>query len=87
MKKLAYQFKHPSWGDDWQDIESQWGHNDLEYIAHDIAESYYNDEPCDPYRFDFVVEVRQLGSDISKKFRVSAEADVNFYPREIDEQG
>ena len=82
--KYQYEFKHENWGDDWQPYESQWSPNFLEEVAHDIAQENYNYEPMDPYQFEFVVEVRLPGSELPKKFRVSAEADVNFYTREIE---
>ena len=86
MKKYLFEYKHESCGDEWQEYESKWGPDCIEDVAYELAENYYNEEPCDPYKFEFVVEVKQFGAYLSKKFRVSAEADVNFYPREIEDE-
>jgi hypothetical protein len=87
MKK-EYEFKHENWGDEWQPFEPKRSryYYDAEDVAREIGEDNYNDEPCDPYRFQFEIEVREVGSSTSKKFSVSAEADVNFYSREIEDE-
>lgn len=76
---MKYQFRHESWGDDWQDFEDKaW---DAESAAEKIAEQYWSDDPSDPHRFEFVVEIKDE-KDVITKFNVTAEASVNFYARE-----
>jgi len=75
---MKIQFKHEFWGKDWQDWPASVF--DEEMAAHDIAQSYWQDDPSDPTDFNFEIEIKS-GNGI-KKFTVTAEPDVHFYVRE-----
>ena len=79
--KYSFQFKNEYYGSDWQDYESDTYY--LDSVASEIAEDYWSQDPCDPYRFEFPIEIRRFDGE-SQKFNVTAEASVNFYAREID---
>ena len=73
-------FKHEYFGDDWQDKWSErW---DAEDVAREIAQMIYSDDPCDPYNFHVVVEIKDTQNN-ERKFKIYAEADVNFYANEV----
>lgn len=58
-----------------------WNKHTLEYVAEQIAEDFFHDDPCDPENFEVEVGVRFEG--VEKWFRITAEAEVSFYPEEL----
>lgn len=54
----------------------------LEYIAEEIAENHYSDDPCNPEDYECVVGVRW--NDITKWFKISAEMSVDFNVNETE---
>lgn len=76
---MKVQFKHEYWGEGWQDFTENVF--DEEHAAEKIAESSYRDDPCDPSNFDFTIEIKSERG--IKRFNISAQADVNFYAKEI----
>ena len=79
----TYFFKHDAWGDEWQQEMS--GAYDEEQFAEQVAEEYWSDDPTDPNRFEFKIEVKQGEFGTPKTYIVSAQADVTFYAREKKE--
>lgn len=77
----TYYFKHENYGEDWQEWTSYL--YDLSYVAEEIAEEIYNDDPGDAYDVDEEIEVKFGEADLSKKFKVSAFISVNFTANEI----
>lgn len=81
MAKETYYFKHENYGKEWQEWRD--GKFDEEYVAQQIAEENFHDDPCNPSSFEFEVEVKKGENGIPMKFLVTAEADVSFYSREV----
>lgn len=55
-----------------------------EEVATKAGENYYHDDPCNPDDFDVIVAV-QDGRGIIAKFKITAEATVDFNAEEIEE--
>lgn len=69
-------FKHESWGKEWQECPGL--HYDAEEAAYTIAENDYNDDPKEPWKFRFSVDIK--GEDGEEEhFEIIAEADIRFY--------
>lgn len=70
--------------EEWEDAskysESIWE----DYVAQDFAKYCYNQDPCDPDKFEIIVEVLNDENEI-KVFTVSAEADIDFYAEELED--
>jgi hypothetical protein len=56
--------------------------DNLEYLAQDIAEDHYNDDPSDPNEFECVVGVKW--NEQIKWFNITAQISYDFYSDEID---
>ena len=79
---MKVEFKHESYGEDWQERECDARFLDL--AAEEIASEYFHEDPTAPHRFEFIIEIRRAGENKSIKYIVGAEADVNFYTIEIN---
>ncbi len=80
--KIYYEFKNEYYGDDWEPFQSS--HACLDFVAEEIAERFWSGDPSSPDCFKFEVEVRREGNTESKKFKVTAEADVNFHAWDVE---
>lgn len=84
MTKQTYYFKNEYYGEDW--IRATSFAMDEEAFAEEQAEEYWADDPTNPDDFDFEIEVKRGEDGESKKFKVTAEASVDFYAREINNE-
>lgn len=80
-KKEFYLFRNEYWGSDWQEIKST-AYNE-EDLALEIAEGYWSDDPTDPDRFEFYIEIKKGRDGEVKMFKITAEANVDFYARKL----
>lgn len=55
---------------------------DSEATAIEVAEDSYNDDPCNPHDFEMEVHIQGAQGGV-EKFKISAEATVNFSADEI----
>lgn len=73
------------------DFSSKWKPNmkaeiheeNLEWIAEEIADNHYHDDPCNPEDFECVIGIKW--NDIVKWFTIKAQIEVEFSVEEIDE--
>lgn len=70
---------YEKWEDAREYSESDWEDS----VAQEFASYCYNQDPCDPDKFEIVIEVLNDENEI-KVFTVSAEADINFYAEEFN---
>ena len=52
-----------------------------EYIAAEIGESYYNDDPEDPYDFNCKVQIKI--NDTIYTYNINASLTINFYAQRV----
>lgn len=63
-------------------MRSEIHEDNLEYIAEEIAEDHYNEDPCDPEVFDCTVGIKW--NEITKWFRITAHVDIDFSCDEVE---
>lgn len=72
---MKFQFKHPNWGTEWQDLGDRC--YDVELAAEGLASEYFYSDPCDPSGFEFDVQIKDPRGKVTR-FIVTAKADVHF---------
>ena len=72
---IQYRIKGHHGEDEWSDGYCRY--RDTEGFAEEVAERYFNEEPCDPRKFEVTIVIRD-DRKCEVTYRVTAEATVDF---------